>query len=411
MAEPRCPVAHDEARPVRLSEHFREYRYEVLDQKQPQPRYRQILERGGYLEFEPNLHMAFDRHVVEFILRNPDAFSNFIEMEIGNERPLLPLNLDPPRHTAYRKLLDPMFGPKRMAAQEEDIARRVNALIDGFIDRGECDFTAEFAEIFPSSVFLGLCGLPEEELHMFLRMRDGVMHPERIDPSVTTDPKRRLELNTETGRQIYAYFGDLIDRRAAEPRSDMISGLLAHEIDGQRLSKADILDLCFNFVVAGLDTVSGALTCFWAFLAQNDGHRRQIVEDPALIPAVVEELLRWESPIQAGIPRVATRDVELPNGKLVKAGTAIFVCFGSSNVSDETMDDPMVVRFDRGTNPHLAFAGGAHRCLGSHLARRELRIALSEWHRRIPNYRLKVGHEDLKYPPGVRHVPSLLLTW
>ncbi len=410
MAETKCPVAHGASEPVRLSEHFREYRYQIIEQQQPQPRYQEILEQGGYIEFEPGLHMAFDREVVEFILRKPDLFSNYIEMGIGNERPLLPLNLDPPRHTAYRKLLDPMFSPKRMAAQEEDITRRVNALIDGFIERGECDFAEEFAEIFPSSVFLGLCGLPEEELSMFIHMRDGVMHPERVDPAALTDPERRLEINTETGKEIYAYFGALVDRRTTEPQDDMISGLLAYEIDGRRLTKEDILDLCFNFVVAGLDTVAGALTCFWAFLAQNHDHRRQLVEDPSLMPAAVEELLRWESPIPGSIPRVAVADVELPNGRVVKAGTAVFLCFGSANVSP-SMEDPMSVRFDREVNTHLAFAGGAHRCLGSHLARRELRIALAEWHRRIPEYRLKPGHEELSYPPGVRHVPHLTLSW
>ena len=102
-------------------------------------------------------------------------------MGLGNVRPLIPLNVDPPLHSKYRKLLDPLFAPKRMDEQEEDITRRVGALIDGFIEAGECNFTEDFAEIFPSSVFLGLMGLPEDELRMFLRLRDGILHPEKID--------------------------------------------------------------------------------------------------------------------------------------------------------------------------------------------------------------------------------------
>lgn len=103
-------------------------------------------------------------------------------MNLRNERPLIPLNVDPPNHSKYRKLLDPLFARKRMDEQEEDITRRVNALIDAFIDRGECNFTDEFAELFPTSVFLGLMGLPEDELPMFLELRDGILHPEKIDP-------------------------------------------------------------------------------------------------------------------------------------------------------------------------------------------------------------------------------------
>src|SRR5690606_6879910 len=120
-------------------------------------------------------------------------------------------------------------------------------------------------------------------------------------------------------------------------------------------------------------------------------HRRQIVTNPAIIPAAVEELLRWETPVPQ-VPRMATKDTEV-SGCPVKAGSFVSVMIGAANVDPEEFPDGQVVRFDRDVNRHLAFGGGVHRCLGSHLARRELRVALEQWHRRIPDYELKPGIE------------------
>jgi cytochrome P450 len=332
-------------------------------------------------------------------------------MGMGNVRPLIPLNVDPPLHAKYRKLLDPLFAPRRMDTQEADIERRVNLFIDAFIDRGECNFSEEFAEVLPSSVFLGLMGLPEDELHMFIHLRDGILHPGNIDPDAAIDPEARRRVQDATGKEIYEYFGAVIADRQKRPRDDVITGFLAAEIDGDRLTVDEILDILFLFLIAGLDTVSDSLTCFYAFLAQHPEHRRRIVDDPATIPSAVEELLRWESPVPAGVPRVATEDSRLPNGQLVTKGTAIVVSYGAANVDPGAFSDGSDVRFDREENRHIAFGGGVHRCLGSHLARRELRVTLREWHARIPDYRIKAGHEDLEYPPGLRHVKDLMLAW
>jgi cytochrome P450 len=247
---------------------------------------------------------------------------------------------------------------------------------------------------------------------MFRHMRDGIMRPDVVDPAAAGDPGRRAEINKAAADEIYAYFSDLVDQRRATPSDDVISGFLAHEVDGDRLSKEDILDVCLNFFLAGLDTVSSTLTCFFAFLARHPDHRRQIVDDPDVISAAVEELLRWETPVTWGVPRVVREDVELPNGCMVKAGAIVRTAVGAANVADGAVENPFEVRFDRLINPHLAFGGGPHRCLGSHLARRELRIALREWHSRIPEYRLKPGHEELHYPRGgVRSVQDLMLSW
>jgi cytochrome P450 len=178
-----------------------------------------------------------------------------------------------------------------------------------------------------------------------------------------------------------------------------LSHLLDAEVEGDRLSREDILDICFLMLIAGLDTVSASLDCIFGHLAQSPEDRRSIVEDPESIPRVVEELLRWETPVM-GAARVATCDAEV-EGLDVHQGEQVMVLLGAANLDERELADAGEVRLDRDVNRHLAFGGGVHRCLGSHLARLELRVALREWHRRIPDYRVKPG-VLLDYTPGIR---------
>ena len=222
------------------------------------------------------------------------------------------------------------------------------------------------------------------------------------------DADERTRIQAETGQEIYSYFDAILDDRSKDPRDDILTQFLLAEVDGDRLSREDILDICFLFLIAGLDTVTDSLTCFFAHLAQQPDRRRQLVDNPAVIPAVVEELLRWETPVPS-VLRQATADGEL-GGCPYAAGDLMAVNIGAANVDPATVADPFEIRFDRDANRHLGFGGGVHRCLGSHLARRELRVTLQEWHRRIPDYRLKPGIE-LSYPPGLRTVENLELVW
>ncbi len=277
----------------------------LLNLAAPQPTYREVLDQGGIIRPVDGMAMTFSRELTDYILRNHEIFSSRVEMNLGNVRPMIPLNVDPPNHSKYRKLMDPLFAPRQMDAQEEDITRRVNQFMDAFADRGECNFTEEFAEIFPSSVFLGLMGLPESDLRTVLRLRDGSLHPEKIDPDAAVDFDKRAAVMDANGLAIYDYFNQQLDERERQPTDDILSHFLGSEIDGDRLTREDILDTCFLFLIAGLDTVSDTLTCSYAYLANHPKHRQQIVDDPDLIPAAVEELLRWESPVPMGVPRVA----------------------------------------------------------------------------------------------------------
>jgi cytochrome P450 len=338
------------------------------------------------------------RRDIEHAFRNPDVFASTEAVNLQNVRPLIPLNIDPPEHRKYRKILDPLFAPRAVAVLEQPVADLANELMDAFEGRDEIDFAARFSVPLPSQVFLTLLGLPLDELPTFLAMKDGIIRPHWVvgcepgEDEAVTHQKR-------TAESIYDYFAGIIDQRIAQPRDDLVSRFLATEIDGARLTREDIVDICFLFLIAGLDTVSASLDCMFAFLARNPDHRRQLVDDPALIPTAVEELLRWETPVM-GVVRRTTQATEL-GGCPIPAGHQVTLLIGSANTDDVEFGDGDTVRFDRDPNRHLAFGGGVHRCLGSHLARLELRVALREWHRRHPHYAIKPG-ADLAFTPGIR---------
>jgi cytochrome P450 len=338
---------------------------------------------------------------VDEVFRHPEIFSsNADAVDLKNRRPMIPLQIDPPEHKKYRKLLDPIFAPRQMALIEDSVAETVNALIDGFIDKGEIDFAKEFSVPFPSQVFLTLFGLPFDELPRFLKMKDGVIRPEVVTGS-TFNSDVATAYQQETADSIYDYFNEILDVREAERKDDILSRFLDAEVEGEKLTREDMLDICFLFLIAGLDTVTATLDCMFAYLAAHPDQRGQIIEDPTIIPAAVEELLRWETPVM-GVVRVAIEDTEM-DGCPIHKGDNVMVMIGSANTDEADVPDADQVRFDREVNRHVAFGGGVHRCLGSHLARQELRVALREWHRRIPEYSVAEGHV-LQFTGGIRSI-------
>jgi cytochrome P450 len=323
-------------------------------------------------------------------------------VHIGQVRPLIPLQIDPPEHHTFRKLLDPLFSPKQVATLEPRVREMARSLVDAVADEGSCNFNAAFAEPYPSTVFLELLGLPTSRLSEFLELKDGIIRP----PATTA--KEREEMTTEAGKKIYAVLEEVIDARVEMPRDDIVSGFLTAEIDGHRLTRDQICDIGFLFFIAGLDTVAASLDCMIAFLAQHPEHRQQIVDGPAVIPHAIEEMLRWECPVP-GVVRMTTQDTEL-SGCPIPAGKQVVVLLASANTDEAFWDEADEVNFGREVNKHLTFGGGVHRCLGSHLARLELRVALEEWHARIPDYSLPEG-TVLDYSPGLRQIEHLPLVW
>lgn len=323
-------------------------------------------------------------------------------VDLGQKRPLIPLQVDPPDHVKYRRLLDPIFAPRQMAPLEGDITELVNGLIDAFIDRGECELATEFAIPLPSAVFLRMMGMPLSDLQMFLDMKDGIIRPQ----GSTIDEVR--EFQRAAAARIDDYFQEALRERSIQRRDDLLSRLLDAEVEGERLSEDEILGMCFLLLLAGLDTVTDTLECDFAYLACHPEARQAIVADPAIIPSTVEELLRTETPVTT-LGRVAASDAELDGCPIAK-GTRVGVCLGAANNDERALPDADRVDLTRNPNRHLAFGGGVHRCLGSHLARLELRVALREWHRRIPDYHLAPGAE-LVYSPGLRQIDRVPLVF
>jgi cytochrome P450 len=373
--------------------------------REPQPTYQGLLLGSPVLRVDGIGVIASARAQVEHVLRNPELFSSNFSSGIGdlkNRRPLIPLQTDPPDHRKYRKILDPLFSPQRMKLLEPQIARLVNELIDEFADAREIDFAQQFSVPFPSQVFVTMLGLPVDELPQFLAMKDGIIRPDHCTGEPRGHPKTDAHQQA-TADAVYVYFEKLLAGRPDAPGDDLIGQFLAAEVDGERLSTDEIVDICFLFLIAGLDTVSASLDCFFGYLGRNASARREIVEHLDAIPDAIEELLRWETPVMA-VERVATSDTELA-GCPVVAGESVIAFIGAANLDENELPDAGAVRIDRSVNRHLAFGGGIHRCLGSHLARLELRVALREWHRRIPEYQLTPGAE-LEYTAGIRSVAS-----
>ena len=368
--------------------------------RNPQPFYAKQRELGPVLPGAFGGWSFVSREACEFALQNPADFSSGMEaVNLGQSVPLIPLQVDPPGHVKYRRLLDPIFAPKLMNPLEEEMARLVNNLIDKIVDGDRCEFTTAISVPFPSEVFLNLLGLPLERLPEFLVMKDGIIHP----PGDT--PDEQMVTRDKAARDIEAYFAEQIEFRRANPSDDIVSRFLSAEVAGEKLTDEEIVGVLCLFLIAGLDTVTDTLECFFYFLATHPEHRRQIVEDPSMIPAAVEELLRWETPVTA-VPRLATRDLEVM-GCPVKAGEGIGVMIGSANTDPAGYENPDEVDFAR--NPkHWAFGGGVHRCLGSHLARLELRVVMREWHRRIPDYHVEADFIP-NVSPGLRQFESLPL--
>jgi cytochrome P450 len=371
--------------------------------RNPQPMYRMLREGAAVFQADGVGVIVSSRAATDEVLRRADVFSsNVAATDLKTKRPMIPLQIDPPAHRNYRRLLDPLFAPARMKELEEPASVLVNALIDEFVDDDEIDFARQFSMPFPSQVFLTMMGLPLEDLPRFLKMKDGIIRPQHV----VGQPLGHSDTDTyqqATADSIYEYFEQVLDERADDRGDDLISLFLDAEVDGDRLSRNDILDICFNFIIAGLDTVSAALDCFFGYLARHPDQQKTIVADPDVIPRVVEELLRWETPVMA-VARVATQDTEV-GGCPVAVGQQVIALIGAANLDDDEFANADLVQWDRDPNRHITFGGGIHRCLGSHLARLELRVALREWHRRIPAYSVKPGVE-LDYTPGIRALDS-----
>jgi hypothetical protein len=289
---------------------------------------------------------------------------------------LLPMiqALDPPRHDALRQLVSKAFTARRMADMEPEIRRIARELLGGFAAKGEADLLAEFARHLPSRVIGAMLGVPPGRRERFLEWTEAL---------VEARPGQSLR---HPAIAIYQEFARLLAERRAEPHDDLISALLAAEIEDQRLSEDELLGFCFVLIVAGNDTTTNLIANGAVLLADHPDQLELLVDDPGRIPAAVEEMLRTESPAQA-LPRIVRRPVML-HGTTIPEGALVRLVWGAANRDEREFPDPDRFDVTRAAPRHLALGHGVHFCLGAHLARLEARVAFEELLARIPDYRL-----------------------
>lgn len=345
--------------------------------------YQMIRDAGPVVRDAYGAFLVTGAQPADYVLRHPDLFSSARAFDsLGSPIPIVPVASDPPEHTRYRRLLRPFFSARGLSRWLPVVRALAIGLIDRFGGRGECDLVAEFALPLPTQVFLTLFGLPLDDRDRLISWKDAVLGAVGIS---AVEPAS--DANIKLAAELYEYLVGHIAQRRQHGGTDILS-LLVADTGEQRLTDDEILGLSFLFVLAGLDTVTSALSTAFAALASTPGLRQEIVADPDVIPDAVEELLRFDGPVVT-IPRVATRDVELA-GQLIPADSHVAVAIAPSNHDTSEHKDPGTVDFGRRAR-NLAFGAGPHGCLGAHLARMEMRVALEEWHRKIPEYQIAPG--------------------
>ena len=288
---------------------------------------------------------------------------------------LPPLTSDPPDHKPHRDVLMPFFMPKRTAAYEDFIRAEARGLAEKIAAAGTGDAVSDYAQHLTLAVLTRMLGVPPGG-----RFAEWMVRMIRVGP-------RDQAVRAEAVREILGYLEAQLTDRIEHPTNgdDLLSYLVDAEVDGVALSRKQKLGSAFLVLIAGADTTWSAIGASIWHLATHSGDRKRILADPKLMDTAAEEFLRAYAPVTVG--RIVTEDTDL-HGCPVAHGQRVILPFGAANRDPEVFDQPDDVVIDRRRNRHLTFGTGAHRCLGSNLARLELRIALQEWLRVMPHFRL-----------------------
>jgi len=334
------------------------------------------------------------------VLRHPEVFTSTTSTPFprdpDNYFPMIPVEIDPPDHSKYRAMLDPMVSPQAISLLEGKIRKLANDLIDKFIDNGGCEFTTEFGRPLPVSVFLDLMGLPHDMRDTFVTWVMGMLH------------SQSREIMGQSMNEASTYLQQVIGEKTRRPDHGAISAIVHGRAAGKPLSAPEIFGFVFFLFIAGLDTVFATLNNIFLWLANNPERRHEIVANPHNTANATEELLRIFSVTFAG--RSLTQDYEL-RGVRLKKGDRVTTVLPAANYDPDVFVNPRQADFHRPRKPILAFAGGVHSCMGAHLARLEIKISIEEFLRRIPDFELKVGTNIEYWPGGVVGPKVVPLIW
>jgi cytochrome P450 len=362
----------------------------------PQGALEQLRGRGTFWTTANKGHWVItDPEQIRAALQDPASFSSR-DVNIpgsAHRRRMVPVELDPPDHGKYRTMLAPFFSPAAASKMDDQIERYCAELLDRITPLGRCEFVADFATQLPAMLFLGLFDLP-------------VADAPAIDAHLQAMSVRTLGASPHEGaRWLDEYVRAVVEDRIAHPGRDLVSQLLACELGGLAVTPEEVGDLLFLLLIAGLDTTTGVMAFGWHHLATHQADRARLAADPGIVPTAVEEILRHYTIVNIG--RVVSSGVCV-DGVALAPGDRVLL---PVTLAHRLGDDSDGVRLDLGPRRHSAFGAGPHRCLGSHLARRELAIALRAWHQRIPEYDVAADTTVDGFGGAVMGLRSLHLSW
>jgi cytochrome P450 len=315
---------------------------------------------------------------------------------------------DPPLHKRQRSMVNAAFHPRRVKLLEPDVRQLTNELIDRFIDAGRVELVHNFSIQLPMTVIAVLLGVPPSKMDTFKHWSNcftaGV-------GAIEQSPERLAEI-FEAVDSFYDYFSEQLAARRAQPQDDLLSDLLAARMDGETpLTENEILQMLVQFLVAGNETTTNMLTSVMCRFAMQPELQDQVRNDLTLVPALIEEMLRVESPVQ-GMFRTTTQDTVL-HGQAIPAGAMLWLAYGSANRDPDVYEDADNVDLGAEREPHLAFSRGEHFCLGANIAKLELRIAIEILLTRLADIALDCDPESIRYNPSfiLRGISNLPLTF
>ncbi len=381
------------------------YAYQVHED--PYPIYAQLRAQAPLYRNDEIGFWALSRHAdVLAALRDTKHFSSAygVSLDQGSREEATAvmsfLAMDPPLHTRMRGLVSRAFTPRRAADLEPRIRELSTRWIDRFIERGRCEFIADFAGKLPMDVISEMLGVPESDRDTLRGWADTVVHRE---DGMTDVPLAGME----AAAQMLRYFAQMVPERRKRPGHDLTSALFEAEVDGERLVDKDVIAFLFLMIIAGNETTTKLLANALYWLARNPAQREKLRGDPGLIPRWVEETLRYDNSTQA-LARTVTCDVEL-HGEKLREGDRMLMLIGSANRDERVFEDPDVFDVMRNTIAMLSFGNGTHFCLGASLARLEARVALEEIFSRLHDYEIEEAGLQRVHSSNVRGFAALPL--
>lgn len=311
--------------------------------------------------------------------------------------PFVPIDTDPPSQTMYRHLLQPFFSPPSVARLEPTVRDFVQNQVRALVERGHGDLVKELAEPVPMLVIFELLGVPHADRDDLAKWAHMMAHP-------GDDQDIALEGATE----VLVYMAQFLEQHKENPGEGLVGRLITAEFEGRRLTDDEILSFLFLLPGAGYDTTASGLGDMFLYFGRHPERWAELRGQPELIPSAVEELLRRESPVVA-TARTVTRDCEFA-GQQMAAGEKVLLVLAAANLDEAEFSEPEECDFSRQANRHFALGTGVHRCLGSHLARMEIRVVIEEMLRAVDSYRLEVDHPVITvgHIRGVQELPALV---